>query len=146
MATLVPQEKQAFAQTLIEAVLDCFTSPVFLEAALKKVVLQGVQEALAVSPPLFQQHDQQTPPQTKPATWAIVAAGTIGPPQFPVKAPPPSRLARKVLVRGTGQSPSLVKRTPQEIVQAVNTASVTKGAVTARKLPSRDVVVTFYTD
>ena len=76
-----------------------------------------------------------------------MAAAAIGPTQVPIKALPPSRLARKVLVRGAGQSPSLVKRTPQEIVQAVNTASKNKGAaVAARKLPSGDVVITFSTD
>jgi len=75
-----------------------------------------------------------------------VAAATTGPIQVPIKATPPSRLARKVLVRGARLSASLAKRAPQEIVQAVNTASVTKGAIAARKLPSSDVVVTFYTD
>ena len=76
-----------------------------------------------------------------------MAAGAIGLPQVPAKALPPSRLAREVLVRGAGQLPSLAKRTPQEIVQAVNTASKNNGAaVAARKLPSGDVVVTFCTD
>jgi len=75
-----------------------------------------------------------------------VAAATTGPTQVPVKAAPPSRLAREVLVRGAGLSASLAKRTPQEIVQAVNTASVTKGAIAARKLPSSNIVVTFCTD
>ena len=75
-----------------------------------------------------------------------MAAATTGPIQVPVKATPPSRLARKVLVRGAGLSASLAKRAPQEIVQAVNIASVTKGAIAARELPSGDVVVTFCTE
>jgi len=37
----------------------------------------------------------------------------------------------------------LARRSPQEIVQAVNRASEKKGAVAARKLPSSDIVVTF---
>jgi hypothetical protein len=37
----------------------------------------------------------------------------------------------------------LAKRSLAEIVQAINRASSKKGAITARKLPSGDVVVTF---
>jgi len=93
-----------------------------------------------------QQHHQQIPLQTRPASWATVAAATIGPIQVPIKTAPPSRLARKVLVRGAGLLPSLAKRAPQEIIQAINIASATKGAITAGKLPSSNIVVTFYTD
>ena len=71
-----------------------------------------------------------------------MAASAAAPTAVPATAPP-SRLGREVLVRGAGLLASLAKRTPQEIVQAVNTASTTKGAIAARKLPSGDVVVTF---
>ena len=37
----------------------------------------------------------------------------------------------------------LAKRTPVEIIQAINNASTKKGAIAARKLPSGDIVVTF---
>jgi hypothetical protein len=37
----------------------------------------------------------------------------------------------------------LAKRTPAEIIQAINQASTKKGAIAARKLPSGDTVVTF---
>jgi hypothetical protein len=37
----------------------------------------------------------------------------------------------------------LAKRTPAEIIQAINQVSTKKGAITARKLPSGDIVVTF---
>ena len=37
----------------------------------------------------------------------------------------------------------MARRSPQEIVQAVNRASEKKEAVAARKLPSGDMVVTF---
>jgi len=157
IVALVPDEKQELAQELAKEVLGYCASPIisetvpaFSETALKKVVLQGVQEALAVSLPLFhqgqQQETQQNPSQPRLATWATVAAAATGSTTLPVKANPPSRLAREVLVRGAGLSASLAKRTPQEIVQAVNTASKTKGAIAARKLPSGDVVVTFCND
>jgi len=54
----------------------------------------------------------------------------------------PGRLVKEVLIRGATE-PALVRRSPQEIIQAVNTASEKKGAIAARKLPSGDVVVTF---
>ena len=72
------------------------------------------------------------------ATVAALAA-------VPAKTPL-SRLSREVLVRGAGLQAGLARRTPYEIVQAVNTASATKGAIAARKLPSGDVVVTFCND
>ena len=37
----------------------------------------------------------------------------------------------------------LAKRSPVEIIQAINNTSVKKGAIAARKLPSGDIVVTF---
>ena len=78
----MPKDKQAIAQGLVKEVLQHSTALAFPEAALKKVVVQGVREALAVPPPLFQgqqQHYQQTPLQARLATWAIVATATIGP-------------------------------------------------------------------
>lgn len=71
-------------------------------------------------------------------TWAAVA----GQPAVPKKVVP-ARLSREVLVKARETTPDLAKRTPQEIVQAVNAVSARKGAVAARKLPSGDVVVTF---
>jgi hypothetical protein len=64
---LVPKNKQAIAQDLAKEVLQYSTVPAFPETALKKVVLQGVREALAVSPPLLH-GQQQTSLQTRPAT------------------------------------------------------------------------------
>ena len=102
---------------------------------------------MALSSPLQQaqqaKQSQHYPLQPR-STWATVAAAAAAPTAVPVPATaPPSRLGREVLVRGAGLSASLAKRTPQEIVQAVNIASSTKGAIAARKLPSGDVVVTF---
>ena len=74
-----------------------------------------------------------------------MAAAVAAPIVVPTTAPP-TRLGREVLIRGVGLQASLARRTPYEIVQAVNTASATKGAIAARKLPSGDVVVTFCND
>jgi hypothetical protein len=46
------------------------------------------------------------------------------------------------LVRGSTE-PSLIRRSPQEVVQVVNGVSGKKGAIAARRLPSGDVIVTF---
>jgi len=70
--------------------------------------------------------------------WAVVAAGK---PELPAKRIP-KRLNKEILVRGSA-GPALTRRSPQEIVQAVNRVSKKKGAIAARKLPSGDVIVTF---
>jgi hypothetical protein len=71
-------------------------------------------------------------------SWATVAAGEA---ELPAKRIP-GRLNREILVRGSAV-PALTRRSPQEIVQAVNGVSEKKGAIAARKLPSGDVIVTF---
>jgi hypothetical protein len=71
-------------------------------------------------------------------TWAAVAAGEA---EHPAKRIP-GRLNKEILVRGSAV-PALTRRSPQEIVQAVNGVSTKKGAIAARKLPSGDVIVTF---
>lgn len=55
----------------------------------------------------------------------------------------PQRADRELLVRGNSLPADLAKRTPAEIVQAINSISAKKGAIAARKLPSGDTVVTF---
>ena len=54
----MPKDKQTVAQDLAKEVLLQSIVPAFPETALKKVVFQGVREALAVSPPLFQSQQQ----------------------------------------------------------------------------------------
>jgi hypothetical protein len=49
----------------------------------------------------------------------------------------------EILVRRADMPAGLAKRTPAEIIQVINQASAKKGAVVARKLLSRDIVVTF---
>jgi hypothetical protein len=80
------------------------------------------------------------------ATWSAVAArgaATAMQQQDAPKKVIPARQSREMLIRGHEMPPSLAKRTPQETIQAINTASAQKGAVAARVLPSGDVVVTF---
>ncbi|KAK0737078.1 hypothetical protein B0T21DRAFT_287658, partial [Apiosordaria backusii] len=69
-------------------------------------------------------------------TWVTVVA------EEPLKKVIPGRLGKEVLVRRSTEA-ALVRRSYQEIVQAVNGASKRKRAVAVRKLPSRDVIITF---
>ena len=80
------------------------------------------------------------------ATWSAVAArgaAAVGQQQDVPRKVIPARQSQEILIRGYEMPPNLAKRTPQETVQAINTASAQKGAVAARALPSGDVVVTF---
>jgi hypothetical protein len=79
-----------------------------------------------------------TPAATVARSWAAVMAGEGEPPKKVI----PGRLVREILVRGSTE-PALARRSPQEIVQAVNKASERQGAIAARKLPSGDVIITF---
>jgi translation initiation factor 2B subunit (eIF-2B alpha/beta/delta family) len=104
-------------------------------ANLRKVVAEEVKAAIST---------QKVPPGGQ-KTWAAVAAQ--GTDSSAAAAPPakvvPARLNREVLIRARNLPADLAKRTPQEIVQAVNQASTRKGAIAARKLPSGDTIVTF---
>lgn len=71
---------------------------------------------------------------------ATVAAGTSGA-SPPVKTIP-QRINREILVRGADLPAELARRTPAEIIQAINNTSAKQGAIAARKLPSGDTVVT----
>lgn len=110
---------------------------------LRKVIAEEVKAAVAEA--------QKTAPipASAPAaptgrTWAAVAGttATLAQPAVPKKVVP-ARLSREVLVKAREAPADLAKRTPQEIVQAVNAVSAKKGAVAARRLPSGDIVVTF---
>ena len=54
----------------------------------------------------------------------------------------PRRLVKEMLIRGSAE-PALVRRSPCEIDQAVNSTSEKKGAIAARKLLSGDIILTF---
>jgi hypothetical protein len=58
----------------------------------------------------------------------------------------PARQAKELVIRNPGTEPSLRNRTPQEIVQAVNTATSNSDAVAARMMLNDDVIVTFRND
>lgn len=96
-------------------------------ANLQRAVTEAVRAAVGPSPAAVQGR-----------TWATIAAQ----PSQPAKAIP-QRISRKTLIRGADLPADLAKRTPAEIIQAINQASTRKGAIAARKLPSNDVVVTF---
>ena len=106
------ENQQAVAQSLAKEVLRLYTAPARSDdASLKKVVIEGVREALVVLPSPLQQ-----PTQAKQApTWATVAAA-IAAPAAVLTTAPPSRLGREVLVRRAGLQASLARRTPYEIV------------------------------
>ena len=55
----------------------------------------------------------------------------------------PQQINWETLIRGTNMPAELAKRTAVETIQAINQASAKKGAITARKLPSGDMVVIF---
>jgi hypothetical protein len=79
-------------------------------------------------------------------SWAAVASHETTPsqtqPTMPTKIVP-ARVNKEILIRGRGMPVDLAKRTPQEVIQAINQVSMKKGAVAARRLPSGDAIVTF---
>ena len=83
-----------------------------------------------------------------PRTWAMVAAGHGGVDDLATRReqPVPKKFSREIVVRATGQTPDLANRTAEEVVRAVNVASLKMGAIAMRKLPSGDMVVTFEED
>jgi hypothetical protein len=111
-----------------------------IQKAMEVAIKEGVKEATEGLRREIQEVRKEVQAKGAPAsararTWAAVAAGE------PTKMIP-SRLSKEILVRGS-TAPALIRRSPQEIVQAVNGASEKKGAVAARKLPSGDIIVTF---
>jgi hypothetical protein len=84
-------------------------------------------------------------PQDK-RSWAAVASQESSHTQTQTTTPAktvPARINKEILIRGRGMPADMAKRTPQEIVQAINQASMKKGAIAARTLPSGDTIVTF---
>ena len=83
-----------------------------------------------------------------PRTWAMVAAGHGGVDDLATRReqPVPKKFSREIVVRATGQTPDLANRTAEEVVRAINVASLKMGAIAMRKLPSGDMVVTFEED
>jgi len=81
-------------------------------------------------------------------SWANVAASTSphqssAASRWQPKAVVPARRQREVIIRAPGAAEALTKRSPQQVVSAVNTARNCADAVAARRLPSGDVILTF---
>ncbi|KAJ4289990.1 hypothetical protein N0V88_006791 [Collariella sp. IMI 366227] len=132
----------ALHQTLINTVAEAVGQGV--EKAVEDVrkEMQEVQKELQeVRRELQAQKKKEAsiPATTAARSWAAVVAGEG---ELPKKIIP-GRLNKEILVRGSTE-PSLTRRSPQEIIRAVNGISEKKGAIAARKLPSGDVIVTFH--
>jgi hypothetical protein len=80
-------------------------------------------------------------------SWAaIIAQITSSEAAWQPRVVVPAQRAKELVVRGAESEPSLRNRTPQQIIQAVNTATGGSDAVAARTMLSGDVVVTFRGD
>jgi hypothetical protein len=55
----------------------------------------------------------------------------------------PARRSRKLVVRSGNAAVLLRNKTPQKIIQAINTAIGRNNAIAARTMQSGDVVITF---
>jgi hypothetical protein len=127
LVALVPTEKQGMARGLAKELSTLFTG---LEQRhrqpkeslggltvthLQRVVTEAVQAVVGTT-------NQGTGQGTvQGRTWAIVASG--GPGQGPQAQPTkaiPQRADRELLIRGVDLPADLAKRTPAEIVQAIN--------------------------
>jgi hypothetical protein len=58
----------------------------------------------------------------------------------------PARRAKELVIRNPKTEPSLRNRTPQKIVQAINTATSNNDAVAARTMLNGDVIIIFRND
>jgi hypothetical protein len=86
-----------------------------------------------------------TPPQ--PGSWAAVgakAASSDG--AWQPKMVVPARRSRKLVVRGGGADANLRNQTPQNIIQAVNTAMDGNNAIAAKTMQNNDIIIIFRND
>ena len=83
--------------------------------------------------------------QINPAPiWVKNSANGQPTPVYQAAAKPlPSRHDREIIIQARRSPEDLQRRTPQQIVQAVNLATHTNESVAARRLPSGDVTLTF---
>jgi hypothetical protein len=145
LLALVPADTKAQAQGIISKLKEVYRAsgraegpalgPTGLpEQGLRKLIAEEVKKAIVET--------NQRKPQAR--TWADIAAGApLGDPAAPQKVVPP-RAARELTIRGAGMPAELAKRTPAQVIQAVNQASDRpNGAIAARKLPSGDIILTF---
>ena len=83
---------------------------------------------------------------TPKKTWAAVAKGVYSTSEGAVYTPKvviPERRTREIVVQALGQSKDLAKRTPAQVVEAVNKALGGDSAVAARRMQSGDIVLMF---
>jgi hypothetical protein len=85
---------------------------------------------------------------TGKASWAAVVAGTTQVDRsrneaFTPKVVIPERRTREVVIRAPEQGEDLAQRTAVQVVEAVNRAMGSDGAVAARRMRSGDTVLTF---
>lgn len=115
LASLASPDKKDEAQHLVEALQQALQSLYKVGslplASLRKVVAEEVKAAIAA----------QKPTTLEPKTWATVASqGLPQPLATQPKKVVPARLQKEILVRAVGHTASQTKRTPQEVVQAIN--------------------------
>jgi hypothetical protein len=84
-------------------------------------------------------------------SWAAVAAGVMQGGRsevatYATKVVVPERRNREVVIRAPGQGEDLAKRSAVQVVEAVNKAMGSEGAVAARRMHSGDTVLTFTTN
>jgi hypothetical protein len=80
-------------------------------------------------------------------SWAaIIAQTTSSEAAWKLRVVVPARRAKELVIRGAESEPSLWNRTPQQIIQAVNTATGGSDAVAARTMLNGDVIMTFRGD
>src|SRR6201999_814316 len=76
-------------------------------------------------------------------TGAAMQAGGGGGAKYAPKVVVPERRNREVVMRASGQREDLANRTAVQVVEAVNKAIGSEGAVAARRMRSGDTVLTF---
>jgi hypothetical protein len=87
----------------------------------------------------------QTPPQHR--SWAAVITGILSSDEaWQIKMVVPARRSRKLVVRSGNAAAPLRNKTPQEIIQTINTATGKSNAITAKTMQNGNVVITFETN
>ena len=99
-------------------------------AEIKEIVTQVIKETQETQKP-------------REATWAAVAARAPNPHNGPAAKEVPARLEREIVIRTGAQPPDLARRSPQEVIQAIQTTTGREGAAAARRLRSGDTAITF---
>jgi hypothetical protein len=85
-----------------------------------------------------------TPTPSQPGSWAAVAAKAASSDgAWQPKMVVPVRRSRKLVVRGGSADANLRNRTPQNIVQAVNTAMDDNDAITAKIMLNNNMIIIF---